>query len=147
MLAMPWSSKRTTHSPQKKNLAPQDEGQRKASKERGLSAFTKRVEGERHLDKIRGDFLYCISGSEEESGLQSILLHVWLDKSQGLPFFRPRSSSRGRPQFPKSEIERISLMFRPLWFGSLVWRDLCHNTESFRRSKSDVIPHSSEVVF
>lgn len=85
MLAMPWSSKRTTHSPQKKNIASQvsqtinvKEKDHPSSKERGLSAkyFTKRVEGERHLDNIRGDFLYCISGSEEESRLQSILLHV-----------------------------------------------------------------------
>lgn len=49
--------------------------------------------------------MYCISGSEEESRLQSILLLVLLEKSQGLSFFRPRSSSRGRPQFRKKEIE------------------------------------------
>ena len=117
MLAMPWSSKRTTHSPQKKNLARLTSKKKKdhpPSKERGLSAkyFTKRLEGERHLDNIRGYFLYCISGSEEESRLQSILLHVWLDKSQSLSFFRPRSSSRGRPQFPKKERDRISLIGR-----------------------------------
>jgi hypothetical protein len=56
MLAMPWSSKRATHSPQKKNIASQvsqtidvKEKDHPSSKERGLSAkyFTKRVEGDK----------------------------------------------------------------------------------------------------